>query len=93
MRKTLRLTAFSEMGPAERDRALTDLMEATRTVPNGEIVELDARIHGYEIRHGIKSAALLSGLAAGSIAETHEICVWLADLKLRDRLGRLASRA
>lgn len=80
------------MPEAKRRQALADLVAATKLAPNGELVELNEEITGFEKRRGMTSAEMRSELEAGRIFETREICQWLMALKLRDRLASLSSR-
>ncbi|HCF56954.1 MAG TPA: hypothetical protein DFS52_03030 [Myxococcales bacterium] len=93
MKKQIRDIDFRRMTPEEQKSTLRDLVGATNSAPNGELVELDNEIKAYEARRRMSSKEMLRKLEAGEIHETNEICSWLIALKVRDHLASIPSRA
>jgi hypothetical protein len=63
-----------------------ELGTAARGKPNGELRDVDSRIHAFETRFGVDSATLRSEVASGKRPETWDVCQWLMLLQERDRL-------
>jgi hypothetical protein len=88
----VRLSELERLQPGEKEAKLRALVVATGQPPNGELRELDSRIHEYEQRAGLNSAALRDKLASGEVAETAEVCDWLMLLEIRERIAAVVSR-
>ena len=75
------------MSVEDRVSKLTrELGTATRGKPNGEVRDVDQRIHAFEARFGIDSETLRNEVTSGARAETWDFCQWLMLLQERDRL-------
>ncbi len=70
---------------------LRELVRGMRTVPNGELPELDAKIRKFESRSGFNSQTLLARVKSGEQRETWEVCEWLLLLDLRESIAALRS--
>jgi len=92
MKKSIYGSDLRAMSPDAQRRALSELVQATRSAPNGELKAIEDEIGGYEKRRGMTSEDMRRELAEGRILETREICQWLIALKLRDRLVSATSR-
>lgn len=75
-----------QMGPAERDAALSELVVRTRTFSKEDLRELDQEIGTFERKYKIRSRDLLDQIEAGERAESDEVCRWLMLLNRRRRL-------
>ena len=80
------------MSPERQNEAVKKLARAAKSMPNGEIRDLDLRIHAFEEKHGLSSADLRRELAQGKRQESWEICKWLLLLDQRDLLGARVAR-
>lgn len=85
--------SFAELREAtghERERLLSELIEAAYQPPNGEVESLDRRIREYELRYEVSSKRMREELSNGTRKETAEICDWLMLLHLREQVGEPA---
>ena len=92
LRNALKLAAYSKMKPAQRGKALRDLVVSARQPANGGILQLQAEINEYEARYEMSSAELLQRLKSGEQSETGEIASWLIRLSLLRRIREREAR-
>lgn len=55
--------------------------------------ELATRIADYERRYGVPSDAVHAAIDRGELVETHEVCEWLMDVDLLQRMRHDDARA
>ena len=93
MKYTIKDSDLRRMSPEQREEAISQLVRAARSSPNGEARDLDAQIHAFEEQFGLSSEQLRRELAQGKRTETWEICQWLMLLDQRDLLGFRSARS
>lgn len=93
MKYTVRDSDLRRMNPEQREEALSELVRAARSSPNGEVRDLDEQIQAFEAKFHLSSDELRRELAQGKRAETWEICQWLMLLDQRDLLGIRSARS
>lgn len=77
MTTTISLAELATMSPADRARALDELVTEARGPRNGNFADVEAEIRALEVRYELNSAQLLEGLEKGTERETAEIAHWL----------------
>jgi hypothetical protein len=86
MAYSVRFTDLENMPPAEKDRALGNLVAGARASANGQTDKLEAEIREYERRYEVSSERMMQQLAEGERKETAEIASWLLRLRIRERM-------
>ncbi len=74
------------MNAEQQAAELRAMVRTARSIPNGELKEIEARLEALEALHGVTSSQLQQELAQGKRAETWEICDWLMLISKRDLL-------
>lgn len=74
------------------ETAVRSVIEAVRSQPNGEIVDLDRTIAAYEHKHGMASSDARDAVARGELRPTREIEGWLMALRVREHLVKARAR-
>lgn len=80
----LRLSDWGQMSPAEQEKQLEALTEASSEQEGAPLAVLNARIKRYEMRYEMTSEELKQRLRSGTQAETAEIAHWLFLLDMRE---------
>lgn len=71
------LESVFSLSEQEQDRFFAEL-EATTTAPvNGELVEAQEVLRGFEQRNSMSSSDMLERLRRGEMTETDEVSQWL----------------
>jgi len=86
-RKKFKVSDLTSRPVPEQRQALEELVRDSRSLPNGEVTELDAKIRAYEDRFGFDSKTLLERVKSGEQRETWDICQWMMTLELRDSIA------
>lgn len=92
MHRAYKLSELSGLPEAQRSEQLSEMVEATRRPPNGELVMLDKRIQKFEIKFGCTSDEMSRALQEGRLQENREICEWLGLITLRKDLAEFSAR-
>ena len=85
MRYTVRSTDLRYMSESERNKELTNLVQAAKQGHQTGSSVLDARIKQFEMRYEMSSDTMRKKVSAGEMRETAEIAGWLFWLKVRER--------
>jgi len=93
MKHSVTLKEIREAPASKQHELLGALVRATKARPNGELTDVEARIHAFESRYEMSSEAMLAKLDDGTLGETLDICNWVMFIKLRGRLAERASRS
>lgn len=85
----IKLSDLAKMSKDEKDATLKKFVEAAQQPPTEEtIAEWKNKIASYEEQYEMTSDEMRKKLKSGEISETFEICKWLMDLHVLDRLIR-----
>jgi hypothetical protein len=80
---------LAKMSKDERNEALKKLAHAAQQPPTEEtIAEWKKKVASHEEQYQMTSDEMRKKLKSGEIIETFEICKWLMDLHVLDRLIR-----
>jgi hypothetical protein len=74
------------MSPAERGRALSQIVAESRAPANGRLDTLNDEIVAFEKQYGVSSDTLLQELSVGKREETTDILSWLMLVRLKERV-------
>lgn len=86
----LKLSDYAKMSEEEKTAALKKLVDAAQAPPKEEtIAEWKAKVACYEKQYEMSSDEMRRLLSNGEIFETHEICKWLMDLHVLERLNKV----
>jgi hypothetical protein len=88
----MKARSFAMRRLAVDETAVRSVIEAVRSQPNGEIVELDRTIAAYERKHGMPSSEALEAVARGELRPTREIEGWMMAVRVREHLVKARSR-
>jgi hypothetical protein len=85
----IKLSDLAKMSKDEKDVTLKKFVESAQQPPTKEtIAEWKNKIAKYEEQYEMTSDEMRNKLKSGEITETFEICKWLMDLHVLDRLIR-----
>jgi hypothetical protein len=65
------------MGPAERERALSDIINRAQGPSNGQRAAIALRVREYEEHYEMTSEELRTNLTEGRLAETADFSRWM----------------
>lgn len=82
------MTAYPP-GVNEADRRVSELLAQfdDDALQDAMLRELESRVDACERRYGMPSNAVAAAINAGRLDEQDEVCQWLLDFKMLQRLG------
>ncbi len=82
----LKLSELGQMNQAERDAALSGLVQAAKAAPNGQLKRLASGIQEFEQRYEMTSSEMLDACRLGTQKDTADTAKWQILLTVRDRV-------